>query len=78
MKKYIVGYLNFFDNELRVYKIEANNEIESIAIARLLYNNIIINDENIQNELKYYPDNIDNLYEIASSGEWAFDIIEDV
>lgn len=30
MKNYVVGFLNFFDNELKLEKVQAQNEVEAL------------------------------------------------
>lgn len=43
MNKYAIALISFFDNENKIFIVEANNEIESMKKALFLFNGI--NDE---------------------------------
>lgn len=73
MKNYVVGILSFFENDLRLFKIEAENEYEAVKKGMLEFT------ENNEDELDYqnsdkYPTDLEGL-EVAYE-EFPFNIIE--
>lgn len=62
MKKYVVAYINFFDNELKMSIIEAENEVDAckqyLKIKEFNENNDWIN--NLPNNLENLRDEIFN------------------
>ena len=73
MKNYIVGILSMFDNDLKLFKITAENEYEAVKKGMLEYSN------NDKNELEWqqskdYPKDIEAMY--IAYEEMPFNVIE--
>jgi len=76
MKKYVVGILSLFDNELEQFKIAANNEYDAVKQAMLEF---CKSDGERMGELEYqslpdYPLDLEALHNAYE--ETAFNVIE--
>lgn len=73
MKKYVVGILSFYDNDLKLFRIDADSEYEAIKKAML---ESCDNDEGeleLQNS-DDYPKDVSGLYDLYE--EIPFNILE--
>lgn len=76
MKNYVVGILSLFDNDLKLFKIVAENEYEAVKKGMI---DFCENEESKQYEIdlqnsKDYPTTIEDLYYIYE--EVPFNVIE--
>jgi hypothetical protein len=71
MKKYIVGYISFFDNVLTVELIEADNWREALS-----KHSAMLDDEGKPDDLAWMPDDIEDAKEEAFNADFAFDVKE--
>lgn len=74
MKKFVVAIVSFFENEVKQFKIEADNEYDAVKIAMVDFTE---SEESKQHELDYqnsdnYPKTIQDLY----YDEMDFSVIE--
>jgi hypothetical protein len=78
MKNYAVGYLTFFENELKMFKIQAESEYEAIKKAMV---ESATKEEYKQDELEWqksekYPDNLEDLIEMLYNSDVVVNAIE--
>jgi hypothetical protein len=78
MKNYAVGYLTFFENELKMFKVQAESEYEAIKKAMV---EAATKEEYKQDELEWqasekYPDNLEDLIEMLYNSDVAVNAIE--
>lgn len=76
MKNYVVGISSIFDNDLKLFKIEADNKYEAVKKSMVEY---WTNEEYKQREIKYqnseyYPKDFDSL--CLKNKEILFNVIE--
>lgn len=76
MKKYIVGILSMFENDLKLFKIEAKSEYEAVKKGMIEFS---ANEENKQYEIEWqnsneYPKDLEGLYRVYE--EVRFNVIE--
>lgn len=76
MKNYVVGILSLFDNDLKLFRVDALNEFEAVKKAMLEFCD---NDEGKEYEKEYqesedYPDTIEGLEKAYE--EIPFSVIE--
>jgi hypothetical protein len=73
MKNYVVGILSMFENDLKLFKVTAENEYEAVKKGMLEFSN---NDEN---EVEWqssedYPKTLEGMY--STYEEFPFNVIE--
>jgi len=73
MKNYVVGILSMFENNLKLFKVSADNEYEAVKKGMLIFSN------NDSNELEWqnsddYPKDMEGL--ITAYEELPFDVME--
>lgn len=78
MKNYAVGYLTFFENELKMFKVQAESEYEAIKKAMV---EAATKEEYKQDELEWqasekYPDNLEDLIEMLYNSDVTVNAIE--
>lgn len=78
MKNYAVGYLTFFENELKMFKVQAESEYEAIKKAMV---EAATKEEYKQDEIEWqesekYPDNLEDLIEMLYNSDVAVNAIE--
>lgn len=76
MKNYVVGILSMFENDLKLFKITAENEYEAVKLAMVEF---VDNEESKQHERNWqnsedYPEDFEGLYSVYE--EMPFNIIE--
>jgi len=76
MKNYVVGILSMYENELRLFKISAENEYEAVKKGMIEFSS---NEETKQDELTFqgtdeYPKDIKGLHSLYE--EIPFSVIE--
>jgi hypothetical protein len=76
MKNYVVGILSMFDNNLKLFKITAENEYEAVKKGMIEF---VDNEESKQYEIDFqnsenYPTDLQGLYSIYE--ELPFSVIE--
>ena len=78
MTNYVVGYLTFFENELRLFKVQAETGYEAIKQAML---STCSSEEGRQQELDWqnseeYPENYEDLIDMLYNSDIAINVIE--
>lgn len=78
MKNYAVGYLTFFENELKMFKVQAESEYEAIKKAMV---EAATKEEYKQDEIEWqasekYPNNLEDLIEMLYNSDVAVNAIE--
>jgi hypothetical protein len=73
MKNYVVGILSMFENDLKLFKVTAENEYEAVKKGMLEFSN------NNENEVEWqssedYPKTLEDMY--SAYEELPFDVIE--
>jgi len=76
MKNYVVGILSMFENNLKLFKVTADNEFEAVKKGMVEF---ACDDESKQDEIDFqnsgdYPIDLDGLYSIYE--EIPFSVIE--
>lgn len=77
MTNFVVGYLSFFDNELKLIKIEEESEYEAIKKAIVS----VCDKEYVQEEIAFqesegYPKDKESLVDLMYDSDIAINIIE--
>jgi len=77
MKNYVVAMVSFFDNDIKQFKVEAENEFEAIKKAAVENTSVEFKSSEIdfQNSGKY-PKDIDELESYYASADMSFSVIE--
>ena len=65
MKTFVVGYLSFFDNEIEMEKVQAENELEAVKNSKFL----------AENDLTGY-DSVDEIDYMLSGCDATISVIE--
>jgi len=78
MKKFVVGYLNFYDNEILLLKVEAESSYEAVKKAMVEF---CTTEEGRLEELEWqaneeYPDNFNDLSDMLYNSDTAINVIE--
>ena len=78
MKNYAVGYLTFFENELKMFKIQADSEYEAVKKVMV---EAAGKEEYKQDEIDWqasedYPGNLEDLIEMLYNSDVAVNVIE--
>lgn len=73
MKNYVVGVLSMFENNLKLFKVQAESDYEAVKKGMLLFSNNDENEIEWQNS-KDYPKDMQGL--ISAYEELPFDVIE--
>ena len=70
MKNYVVALIDFFDNKIKQYKVEAENEYEAFKIAYLQF---MDNDKNTKEWLESdkFPETMIGI--MGNIGDWEMD-----
>ena len=76
MKKYIVGILSMFENDLKLFKIEAESDYEAVKKGMIEFSG---DEENRKYEIDWqnsneYPKDLEGLYSVYE--EVPFNVIE--
>ena len=76
MKKYVVGVLSMFENNLKIFKIVAESDYEAVKKAMVEFAD---DTENKQHEIDWqnsedYPTNLEGLYSVYE--EVPFSVVE--
>ncbi len=77
MKNFVVGYLSFFENELKLFKIKSDSEYSAIKEAMVL----ACSEEYKQEEIEWqnsedYPKDKDSLIEMLYNSDVAVELLE--
>lgn len=78
MKNYIVGYLSFFENELKLIKISEESEYKAVRQCVL---GLCSDEESRQQELEWqnsddYPQDFESLDDMLYNSDIAINVIE--
>lgn len=78
MKNYIVGYLSFFENDLKLLKITADSQYEAIKNAML---ELCGDEECRKSEVAWqdsedYPETLEDLIDMLYNSDIAINVIE--
>ncbi len=74
MKNYVVGILSMFENDLKLFKVTAENEYEAVKKGMVEY---VDNAEGKQHEIDWqnsedYPKDLDGLYSVYEELPFSF------
>jgi ABC-type uncharacterized transport system substrate-binding protein len=77
MKNYVVGILSFFENDLKLFKVTAENKYEAVKKGMI---DFLENEESKQYEIDFqnskdYPKTFEDLYDTYQ--EVPYNVIED-
>lgn len=73
MKKFAVGMINFFDNDLRIKIVETDGNWKDAL--KLAYN-VTTKDEDNEKYYSAMPDDIEEAKTFTFDGDWMFDVVE--
>ena len=78
MKKFVVGYLTFFENELKLFKVESDSEYSAIKETMVL---ACSKEEYKQDEIDWqnsedYPQDKESLIEMLYNSDIVIEVIE--
>ena len=78
MKNYVVGILSMFDHDLKLFKIEAENEYEAFKKAMVQFASLHGSEESEKDFQKSndYPKNLDELEDFCANSDLCFSTIE--
>ena len=76
MKNFVVGILSMFENELKLFKVTAENEYEAVKKGMIEFSH---NEESKQNEIDWqnseeYPIDLNGLYSVYE--DLPFSVVE--
>lgn len=77
MKNYVVAVISFFDNDVKQFKVEAENEYNAVKKGIIAFTN----EEHRQSEVEFqnsedYPTDIKGLEHLYNNAEMDFSVIE--
>ena len=77
MKKYVVGILNLYDNDLKLFKVEGENEYEALKKGMIDF----VSDEYKEYEIEFQnapicPPTFESLTDFYANGELMTNVIE--
>lgn len=75
MNKYVVAIISFFENEIKQFKVEGENEYQAVKKAMLEFSNNSKHEIEFQNSADY-PKDIEGLHYYCNSGDMDFSVIE--
>jgi len=77
MKNYVVAIISFFENDIKQFKVTAENEYEAVKEGMVEF----ISEEHRESEIDFqnsddYPKDIDGLSDYCNNGDMGFSVIE--
>ena len=77
MKKYVVGVLSFFENNIKLYKVEAENEYEAIKKAMVEFTPEKYREEELEfQNSEDYPKTLEDLKSMLLGSDIVTSAIE--
>ena len=78
MKNYVIGYLSFFENDLKMFKIQAESEYEAVKKTMI---EVCSKEEYKESEIEWqnsedYPQDLESLMDMLYNSDIAVEVVE--